>query len=124
MKKEEAEIGTGEDLGGVGEAESGAGDEISSVIVIRKGPKRGAGLVGVGGSGEDVIQGPGGVEIEIQVHEEVRGATGGVGGHLEGGRDEWRREKEGGDGEMVISSSILQELVESNSSSKYSLSTW
>lgn len=98
MKKEEegrSRRRTGEDPVGVGEAEAGAGDEVSAVIIIGKGPKRGARLVGgrekegrgrtVGSSGEDLIQGPGGVEIKIQVHEglgrEARGVVLGFGGH-------------------------------------------
>ena len=46
-----------------------------------------------------MIQGPGGVEIEIEIHKavrRVRRAGGVMLGHID---DEWRRER---DGEMVI----------------------
>lgn len=96
-KRARSRIRTGEDPRGLGEAETWTGDEVSGVIVIGKCPKRGARLVGagnqerrrrrtVGSSGEDLIQGPGAVEIEIQVHEDIGGAAGGVvlgvGGHF------------------------------------------
>lgn len=95
--KARSRIRTGEDPRGLGEAETCAGDEVSAVIIIGKCPKRGARLLGagnqerrrrrtVGSSGEDLIQGPGAVEIEIQVHEDIGGAAAGVilgvGGHF------------------------------------------